>query len=127
MINSESKKPKSPLLEKSFLLAIEIVQLSQYLVREKKAYVLSNQILKSGTNPGAMVREAAHAQSGKDFINKLEIAQKELNETAYWLQLLLATNIISKEQYTPVSNLNFEVKRITKSSIITKKKNLGLI
>jgi four helix bundle protein len=72
-------------------------------------------------------RVAAHAQSGKDFINKLEIAQKELNETAYWLQLLLATNLISKDQYHPIYNLNHEVKRMTRSSILTKKKNLGLL
>jgi four helix bundle protein len=80
MYNNESK---SPLLDKSFLLAIEVVKLSKFLIKEHKEYVLSRQILKSGTNPGAMTREAAHAQSGKDFINKLEIAQKELNETAY--------------------------------------------
>lgn len=125
MNNYEPEKPKSPLLEKSFLLAIEIVNLSRYLIEEHKAFVLSNQILKSGTNPGAMTREAVHAQSGKDFINKLEIAQKELNETAYWLQLFLATNLISKDQYNPIYNLNHEVKRMVKSSILTRKKNLG--
>ncbi|MFT5166654.1 MAG: four helix bundle protein [Saprospiraceae bacterium] len=104
-----------------------MVKLSRYLIEEHKEFVLSRQILKSGTNPGAMTRAAAHAQSGKDFINKLEIAQKELNETAYWLQLLLATNLISKDQYHPIYNLNHEVKRMIRSSILTKKKNLGLL
>jgi four helix bundle protein len=127
MYNYDPEKSKSPLLKKSFLLAIEIVKLSRYLIEEHKEFVLSRQILKSGTNPGAMTRAAAHAQSGKDFINKLEIAQKELNETAYWLQLLLATNLISKDQYHPIYNLNHEVKRMTRSSILTKKKNLGLL
>ncbi len=121
------KPTKSPLLEKSFLLAVEIVKLSRYLMNDKREFVLGRQILKSGTNPGAMTREAVYAQSGKDFIHKLEIAQKELNETAYWLQLLLVTDTISKDQYTPIYNLNHEVKRMIKSSILTKKKNLGLL
>ena len=117
----------NPLLDKSFLLAIEIVKLSKYLMAEQKAYVIGRQILRSGTNPGAMTREAAYAESGKDFIHKLAIAQKELNETAYWLKLLLASNLISKDKYTPIYNLIHEVKRIIKSSIITKKKNLGIL
>lgn len=127
MENFSSRTTKSPLLEKSFLLAIKIVDLNRYLIREHKEYVLSKQILRSGTNPGAMTREAMHAQSGKDFINKLEIAQKELNETSYWLQLLLATNFISKDQYTPLFNLTQEVKRMVTSSILTRKRNLGLL
>ena len=127
MYKYEFEKSKSPLMDKSFLLAIEVVKLSKFLIKEHKEYVLSRQILKSGTNPGAMTREGAHAQSGKDFINKLEIAQKELNETAYWLQLLLASNLISKDQYKPIYNLNHEVKRMIRSSILTRKKNLGLL
>lgn len=73
-----------------------------------------------------MAREAVHAESRKDFIHKLAIAQKELNETTYWLQLLLATDYISKEQYDPIMNLTQEVKRMINRSIATKKRNLSL-
>ena len=76
----------SPLREKSFDLAIRIVRLNQFLTSQKSEYVISKQILKSGTNPGAMVREANNAESGLDFIHKLAIAQKELGETQYWLE-----------------------------------------
>jgi four helix bundle protein len=73
--------------KKSFNFAIRIVKLNQYLQADKKEYVLSKQLLKSGTSVGAMVREAEHSESKLDFIHKLSIAQKEINETIYWLEL----------------------------------------
>lgn len=118
---------KSPLKEKSFELALKIVKLCAQIKTDKKAFILSDQLLRSGTNPGAMVREAVHAQSGKDFIHKLEIAQKESNETLYWLELLFETKLIDSKQYQSVYNLTIEVKRMIRSSIITRKKNLGLL
>lgn len=78
---------KSPLKKKIFLFAILIVNLYKYLTIEKKEYVLSKQLLRSGTNPGAMVREAFNGESDKDFIHKLKIGQKEIGETMYWLEL----------------------------------------
>ncbi len=90
---------KDVLKEKTLRFAIRIVNLNRFLVQEKKEYLLSKQILRSGTNPGAMVREAANAESGKDFIHKLAIAQKENGETQYWLELLFATNFINKTEY----------------------------
>ena len=71
--------------DKSFEFSIRIVKLYQHLQTEKKELVLSKQLLRSGTNPGAMVREAEHSQSKADFVHKLAIAQKEINETIYWL------------------------------------------
>jgi len=79
---------KNPLKEKSFAFAIEIVKLAQYLVNEKKEYVLSKQILKSGTSVGALIRESEFAASKADFINKLTVALKEANETDFWLMLI---------------------------------------
>ena len=73
----------SPLRKKSFSLALRTVKLYKYLTEIKKEFVMSKQLLKSGTNPGAMVREAENAESDKDFIHKLSIAQKETGETQY--------------------------------------------
>ena len=85
---------KDVLKDKSYAFAIRIVRLSEYLQNEHKDYVLSRQILKSGTSIGALVREAKYAQSTLDFIHKLSIALKEANETYYWLSLLHDTNYI---------------------------------
>ena len=82
--------------EKSFLFAIRIVNLSKYLV-DKNEYVLSKQVLRSGTSIGANIAEAQQAQSRADFISKLSIALKEASETNYWLRLLAATNYLSQK------------------------------
>ncbi|MFO0109807.1 MAG: four helix bundle protein, partial [Alphaproteobacteria bacterium] len=78
--------------EKSFEFAIRVVKLSKGLAEERKEFIMSKQLLRSGTSVGAMVREAEHAESKNDFIHKLGIAQKEINETIYWLELLRATD-----------------------------------
>ena len=78
----------------SFAFAVRIVRLSSYLANEKKEYVLSWQVLRSGTSIGANVKEAVVAQSRKDFIAKLYISLKEANETEYWLQLPNATGYL---------------------------------
>jgi four helix bundle protein len=82
------------ILDMSFAFAVRIVRLSSYLANEKKEYVLSRQVLRSGTSIGANVKEAVVAQSRKDFIAKLNISLKEANETEYWLQLLNATGYL---------------------------------
>lgn len=84
---------------KSFDFAIRIVKLSQYLSGEKKEFTLSKQLLRSGTSIGAMVREAEHAESKNDFIHKFVIAQKEANKSAYWLELLYATDYLNKKVF----------------------------
>ena len=87
---------------KSFEFAVRIVKLYQYLCEQKKEFILSKQLLRSGTSVGAMVREAEHAESKTDFKHKMAIAQKEINETIYWLELLTATNYINKEQFESI-------------------------
>lgn len=87
---------KNPLKEKSFSFAVRIVKLARFLTREHKEYVLSRQVLHSGTAIGALYREAEHAESKADFVHKLSIAQKEANETLYWLELLEQSDLIGK-------------------------------
>lgn len=124
---SNKKRNPDPLKEKSFQLAVRIVKLCKYLREIKKEFVLSKQILKSGTNPGAMVREAKNAESGADFIHKLAIGQKEADETLYWLELLHATDYINTTEFESLHFDTTEVLKLIKSSIKTKKKNLGLL
>ena len=88
---------------KSFDFAVRIVKLNQYLCNNKKEFVLSKQLLRSGTSVGAMVREAEHAETKADFKHKMGIAQKEINETLYWLELLKATDYLTTEQFEDVN------------------------
>ena len=87
MDNNENiiRKEKSILVVKSYAFAVRIVNLVQFLRKEKSEYVLSKQVLRSGTAIGALIREAEFAQSKSDFIHKLSIALKEANETDYWM------------------------------------------
>jgi four helix bundle protein len=94
-----SEKSKSPLRDKSYAFAIKIVKLSQSLVSEKKEYVLSKQVLRSGTAIGALIRESEFAASKADFINKLTVSLKEANETEYWLMLLHDTCYLEKDEF----------------------------
>ena len=84
--------------EKSFAFAIRCVNLARHLREDKNEYVLSKQILRSGTSIGANVREAIYAQTKPDFGMKMSIAQKETAETEYWLELLEATGYISPQE-----------------------------
>lgn len=87
------------LKDKSFAFAVRIVNMYKFLSENKKEFILSKQVLRSGTAIGALYREAEHAESKQDFIHKLSIAQKECNETYYWLDLLKATNFIEDAEY----------------------------
>lgn len=89
----------SPLKNKSYAFAIRIVKLSQYLQAEKREFVLSKQILRSGTSIGALIREAEFGQSRADFISKMSISLKEANETEYWLNLLKDTDYIEQNLF----------------------------
>ena len=115
-------KKYDALKEKSFAFAVRIVRLSQFLVAKKQEFVISKQILKSGTNPGAMVREAKNAESGKDYIHKLSIGQKETGETMYWLELLVVTNYIKEKEFKSLYEDAVEVMKLLTSTILTKKK-----
>ena len=107
---------------KSFELAIRGVNFYKYLVAEKKEYIMSKQFLRSVTSVGANVREAVNAQSKPDFIHKLSIAQKEYDESLYWLELLKETNYISELEFESIYQQNNEVLKIIRSIIITSKK-----
>ena len=104
-----------PLQSKSKKFAVRIVRLAQYLGEEKKEFVLSRQILKSGTSIGANISESKGAQSRSDFIAKLSIAIKEAFETDYWLDLLLETDYIQIAHYQSIkSDLNELISILTK-------------
>lgn len=115
---------ESPLKVKSTDFAIRIVRLYQYLTLQKNEYVLSKQILRCGTNPGAMVREAVNAESGVDFVHKLGMAQKEIGETQYWLEILHRTDYITLIEHDSLYKDAEELMKMIRSSILTKKKNL---
>jgi four helix bundle protein len=85
------------LKEKSFDFALKVIKVCKELVSEKKEFVLSKQLLRSGTSIGALVRESENAVSTKDFVNKLSIALKEAGETEYWIELLYHSGYIEKE------------------------------
>lgn len=105
--------------DKSFKFAIRIVKLYQFLHSDKKEFVLSKQLLRSGTSVGAMVREAEQAESKADFIHKLAIAQKEINETIYWLELLKETDYISEKEFTSINTDAIELIKIITAILIT--------
>ncbi|MDL2282443.1 four helix bundle protein [Parabacteroides sp. OttesenSCG-928-G06] len=94
---------ENAILEKSFRFAVRIVNLYKELCKRKE-YVLSKQMLRSGTAIGALVREGEHAQSRADFINKMNVALKEANESEYWLMLLKDTNYLSETEYESVQS-----------------------
>jgi len=108
---------------KSYDFAVGIVRLNQYLVSNKKEYILSKQILRSGTSIGANVEEAIGGQSKKDFIAKLSISYKEARETRFWLRLLYDTDYITEAQKEEYINKVDEIIRILSSIIKTTKNN----
>ncbi len=93
----------------------------QYLCDEKKEYVLSKQLLRSGTSVGAMVREAEHAESKIDFKHKLSIAQKEINETIYWLELLKETAYLEENLFESIYQDAIEIIKLLTTIIKTTK------
>ena len=108
---------------RSFSFAVRIVKLYRHLCEQKKEYVLSKQLLRSGTSVGAMVREAEHAESKTDFRHKMAIAQKEINETIYWLELLVATDYLTREQFESINADAVEIIKLITSIIKTTKAN----
>ena len=98
------------ILEKSFGLAVRIVNFYKYLSSEKKEYVLSKQLLRSGTSIGANIHEAQHGQSKADFATKMNIALKEANEAMYWIKLLYKTEYITETEYTSIESDVSEIK-----------------
>ena len=115
---------KGILKDKSYVFAILIVKLSQHLISDKKEYVLSKQLLRSGTAVGALIREAEFAQSKPDFIHKMSISLKEANETLYWIDLLKDTHFINEEEYNSLYPICKELVAMLVSSIKTSKSSI---
>ena len=112
---------ESLVLQKSMDFAVRIVRLYQFLCTEKKEYVLSKQLLRSGTSVGANLREAKYAQSTSDFISKNSIAMKEISETEYWLELLFRTGYLTEKEYNRMHTDCSEIAKILTSIIKTTK------
>jgi len=115
---------KNIIIEKSKLFAVRIIRLYQHLCTEKKEFVLSKQVLKSGTSIGANVREAHRGQSKKDFIAKMNIALKEATETEYWLELLHETDYLEYNAFESIYKECNELNKLLISIINSATKGL---
>ena len=122
MDDTAYNRGNSPLHNKSYAFAKRIVNMVKYIDCPHKMISLTNQIFRSGTAIGALVREAEFAQSSSDFINKLHIALKECNETIYWLNLLHDTDFISDIEFESIAKDSKELLALLISSIKTAKK-----
>jgi len=115
----KSLKRGNVIREKSFAFALRIVKLCRYLNDEKREYVLSKQLLRSGTAIGALVREAEQAESKADFIHKMAIALKEANETDYWIELLYQSEILKQKEYNSIYPESVELFKLLTSIVKT--------
>lgn len=113
-------KKENIILEKTFDFALEIIKVYKYLRFQQKEYVMSKQLLKSGTSIGANAVEADSAQSHKDFIAKMSISLKEANETRYWIRLLLYSDYLDNREILDKTD---EIIRIIAKILITARKN----
>lgn len=118
---------KNGISNKSLSFAVSIIRLYQQITKEYKEFVLSKQLLRNGTAIGALVREAEHAQSKADFLNKMNISLKEANETLYWLILLKETDYLSEEKFSSLYQEAEELVKILASIVKTTKQKLGRI
>lgn len=115
---------ENAIADKSKAFAIRIIKLYQYLCEAKKEFVMSKQLLRSGTSIGANVREAVNAQSKREFIAKLNIALKEANEVEYWLELLFETDYIVENEFNSIINDCQELLRLLTAIIKTSNRNV---
>ncbi|KKQ21376.1 MAG: hypothetical protein US33_C0003G0002 [Parcubacteria group bacterium GW2011_GWC1_36_9] len=111
--------------QKSYKFAIKIIELYKHLVGVKKEFVLSKQLLRSGTSIGANIEEALGGQSKKDFISKISVAYKEARETKYWLSLLRETKYMTQGELSPAFDSCEEILRIIGKIQKTSKENTG--
>jgi four helix bundle protein len=110
--------------QKSFQFAVRIINLYKYLINDKREFVLSKQLLRSGTSIGANIEESIGGQSEKDFLAKLSISYKEARETIYWLKLLKETEYISEFEFESIHNEAEEICKILAKIIITLKNKI---
>jgi len=109
---------------KSYVFALRMIKAYKYLTQEQREFVLSKQALRSGTSIGALVKEAEHAQSSADFVNKMNIALKEANETEYWLMLLKDSEYIDEKSYNSIHQDCSELIKLLASIVKTSKEKL---
>lgn len=114
-------KNENIIRDKSKEFAIRIIKFYKYLNDERKEFDIARQILRSGTSVGANIRESEYAQSKADFIHKLSISVKEANETAYWLEILIESGLIEKQQVDSLYELNVELIKLLTSIIKSSK------
>jgi four helix bundle protein len=107
--------------DRSFLFAKRIIKLYQYITDSKKEFVISKQLLRSGAAVGALVREAQNAESRLDFIHKLGIAQKECDESLYWLELLYESGYLKEKEFISIQKEAADLLKMIRSAIITTK------
>jgi four helix bundle protein len=112
------------LKDKSFNFSIRIINLYKFLKKEHKEFILSQQIIRSGTSIGALIRESEHAESIKDFIHKLSISLKEINETLYWLDLLHGTEFLTEKMYESLKQDGEELLKLLIASVKTSKQRI---
>lgn len=117
-------KKENVVMSKSYTFALRIIKLYKYLAAEKKEYVLSKQLLRSGTSIGALVKESEHAQSKADFLNKMNVALKEANETEYWIELLRDSEYLSTTESLSILEDSTELIRLLISIVKTTKVSL---
>ena len=115
---------KNIIKEKSFAFASRTVKLYKFLVYQKYEYTIGKQILKSGTAVGALIRESQNAESSADFVHKLAIAQKECDETIYWLELLKDNEYLTEKEFESIHKEANELLKIIRSIILTTKKKI---
>ena len=113
----------NPIEKRAYQFALRIVNAYKYLTRQQSEFVLSKQMLRSGTSIGAMMREAKFAQSRADFVSKTSIALKEANETLYWIELLHDSEYIDSKTFESIHNEAHEITSILASIVKTTKEN----
>ena len=118
-------KRENVVMNKSYAFALRVIKLYKYLIYEKKEYVLSKQLLRSGTSIGALIKEGEHAQSKPDFLNKMNVALKEANEAEYWIELLRDSEYLSAteslsilEDVSELIKLLASIVKSTKNSLL---------
>lgn len=110
---------------KSYAFALRIIKLYKWFTQEHKEFILSKQMLRSGTAVGALIKEAEHAQSKADFLNKMNIALKEANETEYWLMLLKDSDFLSEKEFVSIHTDCEELIKLLVSIVKSTKKSLN--
>ena len=114
-------KRENIIKEKSYAFALRMIKAYKYLAQEQREFVLSKQVLRSGTSIGALIREAEHVQSPADFVNKMNVALKEANETEYWLMLLKDSEYIDEKTFVSIHKDCDELIRLLVSIVKTSK------